>query len=92
MPTRKISDNRLPIAEVCLDPQHYPATMVVRDAGTYEHTCPACGKMTHFVVVERRIDSKPWKIKTEVEKPHSWEGGDPNIRVTWGGTLMPTPA
>ena len=34
----------------CKHPEHDPATMVVREAGLYEHICPACGKVQRFKV------------------------------------------
>lgn len=35
---------------ICLDREHEPASMKYREAGTYEHTCPSCGKKTVFEV------------------------------------------
>lgn len=36
--------------KICLDPEHNPATGLYREAGTYKHTCPKCGKETIFEV------------------------------------------
>jgi hypothetical protein len=36
--------------EICLHPEHNPPGMMVFEPGEYEHTCPACGKITRFVV------------------------------------------
>jgi hypothetical protein len=36
--------------QICLHPEHEPATMLYRTPGTYQHTCPACGKITTFTV------------------------------------------
>ena len=46
--TRKIAD----IKEVfpCRHPEHDPPNMMVFEPGIYEHTCPACGHVTRFVV------------------------------------------
>lgn len=43
---RKISEPE----PVCLHPEHEPASFVHRTPGTYEHTCPACGKKVVFTV------------------------------------------
>lgn len=52
MPERKISDdsNYWGKGYDCRSREHLPATMIVRTPGTYEHTCPACGFKTIFVV------------------------------------------
>jgi hypothetical protein len=51
MPERRISDNtNLWQPSHCTHPEHYPASMVVREAGTYEHECPACHNVMRFVV------------------------------------------
>lgn len=34
----------------CLSPSHDPPGMIVLENGTYEWTCPACGKKQVFVV------------------------------------------
>jgi hypothetical protein len=34
----------------CLHPEHKPPQHMVFEPGTYEHTCPACGKKIVFVV------------------------------------------
>lgn len=36
--------------KICVHPEHNPATMVYRTAGTYKHTCPSCGKEVIFTV------------------------------------------
>lgn len=46
MPTKKIADAPMP----CLCPDHEPPRNRVFDPGTYEHTCPSCGKKTVFTV------------------------------------------
>ena len=49
MTLRKIRN--LPETErPCSHPEHNPPGMIVLDPGVYEHTCPACGKRTEFVV------------------------------------------
>ena len=42
---RKIRD-----ARPCLSPDHNPPSMIVLSPGTYEHVCPACGRVTVFSV------------------------------------------
>ena len=34
----------------CRHPEHKPAGHIVRQPGTYEHTCPGCGWVTAFHV------------------------------------------
>jgi len=34
----------------CLHPQHQPATMKYREAGTYKHICPSCFEEIVFEV------------------------------------------
>lgn len=34
----------------CRHPEHNPASMKYREAGKYEHTCPACGEVQVFEV------------------------------------------
>lgn len=46
MPEKKIADAPKP----CRHPEHDPASHKVREPGTYEHTCPACGKTITFNV------------------------------------------
>ena len=46
MSLRKIADEPKP----CRHPQHDPPTMIVLDPGTYEHTCPGCGRRKIFRV------------------------------------------
>jgi len=43
---RKIKDAEKP----CLSPEHNPPTHIVLSAGTYEYTCPSCGKVMVFTV------------------------------------------
>ena len=45
--TRKIADAPEP---ACLHPEHDPASMIVREPGTYEHACPGCGNKQVFTV------------------------------------------
>ena len=45
--------NEIKIAEPkeqCLHPEHEPAKNIVRTPGTYQHTCPGCGKVEVFEV------------------------------------------
>jgi len=49
MPTRKIGNLPSSYAH-CRHPDHDPATMIVREPGIYEHTCPACGQRQTFLV------------------------------------------
>lgn len=44
--TRKIKDAELP----CMHPEHNPPSHMVYEPGTYEHTCPSCGKSMIFTV------------------------------------------
>lgn len=46
MPTIKIAEPE----KICTHPEHDPATHQVFEPGTYEHTCPACGKKQIFTV------------------------------------------
>ena len=51
MPTRKLPDSEFwKNNPPCRHPEHNPPNMRVYEPGTYEHTCPACGKITIFVV------------------------------------------
>lgn len=53
MPTRKIAD---PLPAVpCRNPDHNPPWDVVWtwEPGTWEHTCPGCGRTVTFVVPPR---------------------------------------
>lgn len=59
MPTKKIADAPIP----CSHPEHEPPMWYVFEPGTYEHTCPACGKATVFEV--------PYV------ECHAWEGKSP---------------
>ena len=43
---RKIADAPNP----CRHPEHNPPGNIVLDPGTYEYVCPACGKVSRFVV------------------------------------------
>ena len=43
---RKIKDAEQP----CLSPQHKPPMHIYLTAGTYEYTCPSCGKVVVFTV------------------------------------------
>jgi len=45
---RKISEPKK--EDICLSKEHNPATMLYRTPGTYEHTCPNCGKKVVFTV------------------------------------------
>ena len=36
--------------KICNHPEHNPPNMMVLEPGTYQHTCPACGKKTIFTV------------------------------------------
>jgi hypothetical protein len=44
--TRKVADAQIP----CMNPEHKPPSHCVFEPGTYEHTCPSCGKITIFTV------------------------------------------
>lgn len=43
---RKISDEPKP----CMSPEHNPPGHIVLSPGTYEYTCPLCGKTITFYV------------------------------------------
>lgn len=52
MPTRKLPDTEIlpmPLPQ-CRHPDHDPPTHRVFEPGTYEHTCPACGRIVIFTV------------------------------------------
>jgi hypothetical protein len=56
MPLRKIDDpehDKWIKQQPCLHPEHNPPTMIVLEPGTYEHTCPGCGRTITFVVPPR---------------------------------------
>lgn len=53
MPTKKIAD--LPKSTNCMNKEHEPPASQYFEPGIYEHTCPACGKITRFVVPEKQI-------------------------------------
>ena len=44
--TIKISEPEYP----CMYPEHNPPSMQVFESGTYEHTCPSCGKVQIFTI------------------------------------------
>lgn len=46
--TRKIAE--LPKEKKCKDPEHNPATMILRKPGIYEHECPSCHEKQVFTV------------------------------------------
>lgn len=52
MPLRKLPD--LPLAQIvdnpCMSDEHFPPSMMAIGPGTWEWTCPACGKKTVFTV------------------------------------------
>ena len=48
--TRKIADT--PKIKICHHPEHNPPIMRHFPAGSYEHKCPQCGKITFFTVPE----------------------------------------
>lgn len=56
MPTRKIADP--PESKPCYSPEHSPPSMMVFAPGTYEHTCPSCGKVTIFTVAAGYCESQ----------------------------------
>jgi hypothetical protein len=82
MPTRKISD--LPIAKPCRDPDHRPATMVVRPPGIYEHTCPSCGQSFTFVVPP----GPRWHVGSIPVKSRRREAAAPTIETPTGGQWL----
>lgn len=56
MPLRKLPDPEWwseTVREHCRHPEHRPPNMIVLEPGVYEHTCPACGATTQFVVPPR---------------------------------------
>lgn len=48
MPTKKIKG--ITQQDFCTHPEHKPPQFRVFEPGEYEHTCPACGKVTKFTV------------------------------------------
>jgi ribosomal protein S27E len=54
MPTRKLSSPETWIEGKkkvkCTDREHNPPNQMVFEPGSYEHTCPDCGKATTFIV------------------------------------------
>lgn len=42
----KIAD----IPQPCLNPSHFPPSMISLPPGVYQHTCPGCGHTTTFTV------------------------------------------
>lgn len=36
--------------EQCFHPEHKPPTLICYEAGEHQHTCPACGLVTRFIV------------------------------------------
>ena len=38
------------IKKACKDPEHNPPSHICLKHGKYKHTCPACGKVTIFIV------------------------------------------
>ena len=55
MTLRKIGDDVKP--RNCVHPEHNPPTMILREPGTYEHTCPGCGEACVLVVRSARRSS-----------------------------------
>ena len=51
MPTRKIEDLTPTKHRPCMHPEHDPAMHMVYTNGVYEHTCPACGHVQTFTVM-----------------------------------------
>ena len=49
--TRKIAE--APQEKICNSREHNPATMILREPGMYEHTCPVCGNIRRFTVPPR---------------------------------------
>lgn len=50
MSTKKIEDDKTWLDKPCRHPEHDPPNMRVWEPGRYVHTCPSCGKETHFTV------------------------------------------
>lgn len=51
MPLKKIETINLNWEEpICSDPEHNPPTMIVLEPGSYEYTCPTCGRLVFFTV------------------------------------------
>ena len=46
---KRISDLPKPKGP-CMNPGHYPPSMIVLPDGIYEHTCPGCGNVETVVV------------------------------------------
>ena len=46
---KRISNNEWD-EKPCLSPEHNPPTHIVLQPGTYEYTCPSCGKTVRFIV------------------------------------------
>lgn len=53
---RKISNH--PVR--CNHPDHNPPKYISLPAGTYEYTCPACGRRTVFEIPDIRYQTKVW--------------------------------
>jgi len=41
--------------EQCMHPEHNPPMHIYLEPGTYEHTCPACGKTVVFEIPQITI-------------------------------------
>lgn len=50
MSLRKLDDNKVWKIEKCISPEHDPPNMMSLPPGTYEWTCPVCGKKQIFVI------------------------------------------
>ena len=49
MPIRKIDDDQKWEINECHNPDHNIPSHIITP-GTYEHTCPGCGKITKFII------------------------------------------
>lgn len=71
MPLKKLADAPKP----CLSREHNPPSHMVYEPGTWEWTCPSCGKKTVFTVprIVCHYDGKQteMKVNTPVD---GWKG------------------
>ena len=50
MTLRKLPDSEVWQERLCQSPEHNPPSHIVLEPGTWEHTCPACGKKLIFTI------------------------------------------
>lgn len=66
MPIRRLPDREGD--KICRHPEHRVPTMISLPNGTYEHTCPGCGKKTIF-----RVNNPTLRAPLDVREAAKWD-------------------